>query len=714
MQRQGSSSTHKIEALNRILEILDEYMVSNRAAIIRNTGKQRDLVIRIADCVYRCVRSTYQRECEGLDAYSAGDFMPNEGMPFPPLLVSHVTVEDLEANFYSTLQVIMTVLEQSSVTMLKEMLQTAIVNELTDANPDEDGEVSEEMQTQLRTRKWKTSVLNGKQYLHFDKRKFTQFSHEYYRVLDGNVREFKSEPIASVSATLGREIILLDPRSTVLKSLYNELKSEVYKTQHDDIYTILMITIKLVRHYLECGRPPAELMHVILNETRATFNNVDVLLLDDFIKHKIGVCRHHSLLLAFFLDKLQADGILPAGTVTHARHYHRKGKERHVWVMYRLVEGQDLYLVDSTWNVLGNLNDSVDAQRLKQYGYGETVDKCIARFHHKTKKTVAVLGRQHFFHSNSFITRVTADRKLILSSAMQLDPAKSVKEQAQSLFDVMTTFCFNNSNRQTESAAVGLLVPVSAEQAHELFYRNQQTAMTDHLSVQALVHTRLYKALCALFAQKQWTQKVTLLPLTCSFEAMPVTDPATLFQACVDRDLTEVIKFIQKGNYVFGLTSLSNPKQLYFGDDPPRWWSNVIFVDLGFVTPYRYLQDRLQMIAHECRRIDPDYTKLVNVHRLMSPYNQIENLLYRTLKKRVFIKRKQTAEIQLLEKALCLISGNLPLDHFHCVLANCSSWGKGLVNVEVKRLIIAALEYAVKFGHQSALAVKQVAQRNHI
>lgn len=696
--RQGSSPRHKIDALNAVLDILYEYVVANRLVITKNTNKRRDAIIQMADYVYRCVRSTYQKECDSLDKYSVGVFMPNDGMPFPPIMIDRISFDDLESNYYSTLQNIMIVIEQAQSSMLNDKLHPIIQQELWLAEPDEDGEVSCDMQSALRNKKWEISVIGGKQYLLLDTNDFHALKHDAYRVLDGNVRDFISEPIASISANLGREIILVDPHSAVLRRIYAELKSEVYNDNNHDAVSIISAAVKITRQYLISSKSNREMSRVILQESKAEYDNVFIMLLDDFIKHRIGVCRHNSLLLAFLLDKLQTDGILPAGHIMHARHFRPNG-ERHVWVMYRLINSNVLYLVDSTWNVFGDIHDPLDAERLRNVGFGNSVDKCLIRFAHKSKAPTRLLGPQHLFYVPSFDTRVTRPRKLILSAEMQLDPAFSSKEQAEKLYDFITRFSLTDQHNQPNPVSVGLIVPVSAEQAHSMYYLNQHARKQEKMSVAACVNSNLYKNLCHLLTRKHWAHQVTLLPLTCLLESIPGHGGAKLFQDCVERDMAEIAKFIQKGNHVFGVTSLSNAKEFYFGDDPPKWWNNVIYYELGFTSPYRYIQNKLRLLYHECRRINPDYTLIVCEHRLNSVYNQIENLLHRMDRKRVFVRAKHADQTRLLKSSLSLILGALPLDHFHHVLANCPSWRKGTISEEVRRLIKAAIEYVVTRPH---------------
>lgn len=275
------------------------------------------------------------------------------------------------------------------------------------SNPEPDPQLRRrrtvEMYDGMEERNWveDTRIINGEPYLIIDDTP--------YRILDSGVTEFdnRDKPLVSVGARLSRELIILDPSSKYLQSIYSKLKFGVENLNEEDqdIQTILNFTINFVRNFL---RPDSGKLKEKVNELRGDPNNYmksddgkpikykgnPAILLDTFIRERVGVCRHHALLAAYLIHNLVLDGLLPPGHVFSHRDTVESGGA-HVWTIYKPIQPvfrsneYDFYLVDSLWNTKAyNLRDY--APIFKECGYGEgAIQYCIYRHNRPDIESVA-------------------------------------------------------------------------------------------------------------------------------------------------------------------------------------------------------------------------------------------------------------------------------------------------------------------------------------
>lgn len=207
-----------------------------------------------------------------------------------------------------------------------------------------------------------------------------------YRILDGNVTDFNSERLISIG-TYDREMIVLDPSSAYLKEKYKQLVKNI--KQNRDIQTVLDLAIQFTRDQFEMDLPDDEVVQcldiICKNKKRqlAVQNQSPVISLDIFLFERIGVCRHHGLILSYLLDNLIRNGILPPG---HAYH-HRINieNEGHVWAIYKpmlplMHASREVYLVDSLWNTRAFNIRNYEAY-LMGLGYGvDAIFECNSRY----------------------------------------------------------------------------------------------------------------------------------------------------------------------------------------------------------------------------------------------------------------------------------------------------------------------------------------------
>ena len=89
--------------------------------------------------------------------------------------------------------------------------------------------------------------------------------------------------------------------------------------------------------------------------------------IDAFIAAKTGTCRHYAFVTAYFLDRLQKEGVLPEGTSYYVRDIVPGGG--HAWNLYILKDESEAWHIDTLWGVNKNLKNKEDLKFLYKF-YG--------------------------------------------------------------------------------------------------------------------------------------------------------------------------------------------------------------------------------------------------------------------------------------------------------------------------------------------------------
>lgn len=211
-----------------------------------------------------------------------------------------------------------------------------------------------------------------------------------YRILNGNVTNF-SQPLVSVGSTAGREVIEFDPANSlyiqdhlkkfkaeleewrnilgtnlrtvdVLSLLKEYLRKEVFKLSHNDQANNLVMdmvtealksdSFKKLKHISKEGYP----------------SDIPIIPLDEFVKRGIGVCRHHGLLTAYFINEL-CKGPNPHldGIVHHIRDNVYGGA--HVWDVFipkakKKGDPVEKWHIDTLWDVLENFGTKLGEKKI--------------------------------------------------------------------------------------------------------------------------------------------------------------------------------------------------------------------------------------------------------------------------------------------------------------------------------------------------------------
>lgn len=205
-----------------------------------------------------------------------------------------------------------------------------------------------------------------------------------HRVVDGTVVNFArcALPLVCVGAN-EREYIVLDPKaSPELEKCYQDFRALIGSSVKVDRKQVLKALQSHLKNVFP-GRSKAT--EAFIQECRQKYDGRGpfCIPIESFIEAKCGVCRHHSLLGAYLLDRFlheHADKCTFKGKVFVMRHNLVEGA--HAWISLVLESGE-IYLVDTLNRVVGDINDPKFVSAIR----GVFGDKAIAN---QKKKAVAL------------------------------------------------------------------------------------------------------------------------------------------------------------------------------------------------------------------------------------------------------------------------------------------------------------------------------------
>lgn len=170
-------------------------------------------------------------------------------------------------------------------------------------------------------------------------------------VVTRRTRVFSAQILFSIGASGTREYIKLDPESPKLKTHYNRLMTMLTPgmSTEDILKQVSLITQ---------GIFVSTDVDDYIAKNLASGNMV--IGLDEFAREGLGVCRHHTLLNAYFLSRLVRDHKL-MGEVIHHRQDIPGGA--HTWNLFidNKSTPKKLYSLDSLWKSLICLSDNPGA-----------------------------------------------------------------------------------------------------------------------------------------------------------------------------------------------------------------------------------------------------------------------------------------------------------------------------------------------------------------
>jgi hypothetical protein len=230
---------------------------------------------------------------------------------------------------------------------------------------------------------------------------------KHYVPLTGNVPHISTKPVISCGSTINRELTVLDPEnSALLNKHYKHINKLLCRLKREtkNGFTEKMV-VDLVSSYTNQIIFPRNsnsiqnVENIITNWTGKTiaFSNgiserqIPVIPIDEFIKKKIGVCRHHALVVCYILDRLTKESEQDRfiyGIVQHMRDNlpktERHPEGAHIWATFMSAKGNRWH-IDTFWNRIVDFNVPQEKEVLKQlYGAGP-IENQIRRTHEAHK-----------------------------------------------------------------------------------------------------------------------------------------------------------------------------------------------------------------------------------------------------------------------------------------------------------------------------------------
>ncbi|MBI2743189.1 MAG: hypothetical protein HYX48_04655 [Chlamydiales bacterium] len=215
-------------------------------------------------------------------------------------------------------------------------------------------------------------------FVHYNTREKTLLHQgKLFRVVSEESGHLSKQPYASIGGDpFCREIISWDPyNAPLLEEKYLELRKIVIENA-TCLEELLWLACSFVKHEVFSHNPKKSEQEVDLflqewifhsERQRADFTLTwdgflfAVIPLEDFVKMKRGVCRHLAPLLAYFIDKLQADeelkALIPPGETYIVRDEVTVGQRtgHHAWNLYLSSDGEEAWHIDPTWELLKNI-----------------------------------------------------------------------------------------------------------------------------------------------------------------------------------------------------------------------------------------------------------------------------------------------------------------------------------------------------------------------
>jgi hypothetical protein len=171
---------------------------------------------------------------------------------------------------------------------------------------------------------------------------------------------FKSPPVSICRNPQNREIIYYNEKSKVLDECFRALCGSGLRNNINEITNNLLCLSRFVKKSVLLSKDIKDLSTIVGDQRNtimavegATPNRVTVVNLKRFIEAKMGLCRHHAMLVCYLLQRMKMSNILPEGEIIHFRMV-LKSKHRpnysvgHSFVLYRRPDHQEIYVVDSS------------------------------------------------------------------------------------------------------------------------------------------------------------------------------------------------------------------------------------------------------------------------------------------------------------------------------------------------------------------------------
>jgi hypothetical protein len=176
-------------------------------------------------------------------------------------------------------------------------------------------------------------------------------------ILNSQRTDFVSRPIVSLGEQIfksnSREGIILDPKSATLENIYTGIIRIL--PQCSSLLKMLDIVLGAFKN-LFLHTHQLHLDKVVRGRTTDSISPKNegeichLVPLQAFLQEQTGVCRHHSLLACYLIDRLIKGNRLPAAAVHQVRG-HVRGGDGHAWVMIKKKNGEWIHF-DSQWKII--------------------------------------------------------------------------------------------------------------------------------------------------------------------------------------------------------------------------------------------------------------------------------------------------------------------------------------------------------------------------
>jgi hypothetical protein len=183
-----------------------------------------------------------------------------------------------------------------------------------------------------------------------DSENYLNISGQKFLVVTRETRHWLShENLVSIGAVpSAREFIICHPKQGQLKAWIDQFM----QTDFTDLTAkaLLSQAVRHIRHAMAANETMVnELAEIIKCEPEQCYAINDLLIpcinIAVFINARAGVCRHFNLLVAFLVQALIENDLLPNGQVTHYRYTNSDGQPAHALIHYETET--TLYAIDA-------------------------------------------------------------------------------------------------------------------------------------------------------------------------------------------------------------------------------------------------------------------------------------------------------------------------------------------------------------------------------
>lgn len=211
-----------------------------------------------------------------------------------------------------------------------------------------------------------------------------QILDDRYVILEESNNDLKSDlPLIQIDNS---QFTVLNINSEFLNARYSELKQQLEALQRPfSLPQILQSVIGFVRN--EFSDRNAHLVARVDEFSQQsstqfeTYLNFPLVMLEQFIKKKLGVCRHHALYLFYLLHRLKSDGLIPEGRINFYSARVSEGSRAHAWISYHNSITDDLFFIDSLNETRAyNLRNPTDRDTLTAKWGPVAITECIQRY----------------------------------------------------------------------------------------------------------------------------------------------------------------------------------------------------------------------------------------------------------------------------------------------------------------------------------------------